>query len=274
MKDSAVSVVIGYMILLAITVSFISLLNAVWIPQMKQQAEVEHLGQVEQSFLSLATDIDRMTTFRQNSSINHRVQLGGGDVSFSPVRSSGSLRVNVSPETGKMTISDNFTTIPFYDLNISYIPAGNFWVEQGYLWENGTVYVTKISSKTHTQLDLDDHAGPFISQNLRPRMEHVGGTGNYTTVTLSTVSFSSHNASVSGNGFGTIRAGITCPAENYTNVKSIDGVLPEKGTNWISDLYGDMNRSGVPCKMEGGKIVFDQQTEVILRRCSFCMEVE
>lgn len=274
MKDSAVSVVIGYMILLVITVSFISLLNAVWIPQMKQQAEVDHLGQVEQSFLSLATDIDRMTTFRQNSSINHRIQLGGGDVTFSPVRSSGSLRVNVTlEESAYLKVSDNHT-IPVSYVGVSYQPIGNFWIDQKYIWDNGTVFLAKPSRKNLTAVD-SDNTQTFVSQNLRPHMEGMSGSGNYTTISLSMVSLLYHNnESVSGNGYGTIKTEMVCPVENYQNVTAITGILPQYGENWLTDLYQDLNRSGVACTLPNGTINFNPDVDVVLKNCSLCMEVE
>ena len=54
-KNDAVSPVVAFMLLLMIVVSFISVLNAYYIPSLKQQSEIEHLHNVEQSFLKMTS---------------------------------------------------------------------------------------------------------------------------------------------------------------------------------------------------------------------------
>ena len=110
MKEEAVSPVVAFMLLLMIIVSFISILNAYYIPSLKQQAEIEHLYNVEQSFLKISSDILQILTFKQNMTMTESIQLGGGDVYFSPIKSSGYLEVNSTLEKeplGKIILKKN-----------------------------------------------------------------------------------------------------------------------------------------------------------------------
>lgn len=261
MRDNAVSVVIGYMILLVITVSFIALLNAIWIPQMKQQAEVEHLGQVENSFLALATDIDRLTTYRQNASITHRIQLGGGDVLFSPVRSSGSLQIRtIHSNDDYLEISDNRLNIT--GLNLMFVPVNNFWVNQGYIWENGTIFVSKPGKKT--PLEIWDNSASFLTNNLCPKVEQV--SGNLTNVTISIVTQDENQeAQIGGSGIGTVYCHTNCTIEQSDNVDTIN--FSGIATGWKQNLLPELKLSGVKYTDSINSIDFDPPVNITVKKC-------
>jgi len=149
-KDDALAPIVAFFLLLTIVVSFIALLNAYYIPSLKQQEEVNHLQSVEEMFRSISGDISAMTLFQKDGSLQKRISLGGGAVLFSPVTSSGTLHLEEYPLLTLVIqdVNDRSTEIPITAVTISYQPIGNFWIDQGYIWKQGLVYVTKSSRQT------------------------------------------------------------------------------------------------------------------------------
>ncbi|MFH0967296.1 MAG: hypothetical protein V1862_06395 [Methanobacteriota archaeon] len=214
MKEDAVSPVIAFMLLLMIVVSFISVLNAYYIPSLKEQAEIQHLHSVEESFSKLSSDVLQILTFRQNITLKEPVELGGGDVLFSPLRSSGYLEVNTGVNEGSLSsllVSVNSNQVFQSDVNrsrIIYRPVGNFWMNQGYEWEDGVLNISKGNRKTY--LGYADHADEKAKaercayyEMLMPRV-HLDTYPSSILIDLITLEDSGHPRSVSSNGAGTI----------------------------------------------------------------------
>ncbi|WP_319579862.1 hypothetical protein [uncultured Methanospirillum sp.] len=159
MRDDAVSPIVAFMLLLMVIVSFISILNAYYIPSLKQQAEVQHLHLVEESFSKITPDMLQILTFRKNLSMKESFPLGGGDVIFSPLKSSGYLEVNTTLQSEPLSnISvqvngnpiENITSV-INQTKIVFRPVGNFWISQGYVWNDGVLNVTKGNRITFLQ---------------------------------------------------------------------------------------------------------------------------
>ncbi|MGA7627627.1 MAG: IPT/TIG domain-containing protein, partial [Methanoregula sp.] len=157
MKDDAIAPVIAVMLILAAIVTFYSIWNAIYIPSMKESSEIEHIQNVETAFEHFSSDIDNAASSHQNHlAFSEPVQLGGGDILFNPIKSSGTLDVvqdrnqtrvsqstiyNISFFYGTTPIEENGTLI-----NFSYEPVGNFWQDQGYQWQYGYINVTKYGT--------------------------------------------------------------------------------------------------------------------------------
>ena len=145
--EDAVSPVIGLMLILTILVSVIALLNATYIPGLKQQSEIDHLAKVEEAFSAMSSDIERMIAFGDESIVRERLPLGGGDVVFSGLRSSGTVRIDsdipLTPVTWMIYNNSFWQDVPVPLVTITYQPVGNFWQNQGYIWHNGLLNVTK-----------------------------------------------------------------------------------------------------------------------------------
>lgn len=214
MREDAVSPVIAFMLLLMIVVSFISVLNAYYIPSLKQQAEIQHLHSVEESFSKLSSDILQIVTFRQNSTLKESIELGGGDVLFSPLKSSGYLEVNTSLKKGPLSsilISVNSNPVFQSQVNSSrvlYRPVGNFWMNQGYEWEDGVLNITKGNRKTY--LGYADRADEKAKaekrayyEMLTPRVQ-LEKYPSSISIDLMTLEESGNPRTVNSNGAGTI----------------------------------------------------------------------
>jgi hypothetical protein len=243
-KDEALAPVVAFLLLLVVVVSFISLLNAYYIPSLKQQEEVQHLKEVEEMFRSITGDIHSMEMLQRDSSLQRRISLGGGAVMLSPMTSSGTLRVEetellslVITTQDTPEVSMNITTV-----SISYAPIGNFWVEQGYVWEQGLVNVTKGSKSTWlehtTSTNAEEAKKRFMKTALMPQL--------LTNNSLLVCSFSADSSFNfrSGNGMSGINLsmiGETMHIPNVTAVKldpasTVDtethALLNDLITNW------------------------------------------
>jgi hypothetical protein len=184
-KDDAVAPVIAVMLILAAIVTFLTIWNAVYIPSMKQAAEVGHLQNVEAAFLHFSSDIGRAVPSRQNMTLSEPVQLGGGDVFFNTLRSGGSL--SVQDEARPVYYlwldddTDPSTVLVEMDgtlVNISYEPVGNFWQDMGYRWQYGFLNVTKHRIR-QTPLAYTDMAGVSAGfDGSGPLAVFAGGFGD------------------------------------------------------------------------------------------------
>ena len=216
MRDDAVSPVIAFMLLLMIVVSFISVLNAYYIPSLKQQSEITHLHEVEESFTKITPDVLQMLTFRKNISMKEPFQLGGGDVVFSPLKSSGYLETNTCLQNvplSQITISIGSTSKMVSEIKQSrvlYRPIGNFWINQGYEWVDGVLIIAKGNRKTYLQ--YADNANLLAAAEQKSYYDmmspviHVDTSESTPSISIDLVNVGDQgaNRSVSSNGGGTI----------------------------------------------------------------------
>jgi len=245
MKDDAVAPIIAVMLILAASVTFLSIWNAVYLPSMKQSAEVEHLQNVESAFVQFSSDIETAVSMKKDLSFSKPVQLGGGDFIFNSLRSSGSLHVQNEPyPIYDITLNQASTVLQMNGtlVNFSYEPVGNFWQDQGYRWQYGYINVTKYGTRQtplryYTMTDVTSEIGDINSslarfaqsfgeveytQNHSFQMNNSTTTIDNTTITTTTISqmqgycssidlfavtisASPDHPFVSSNGFGTLK---------------------------------------------------------------------
>lgn len=237
MNDDAVAPVIAVMLILAAVVTFLVVWNGIYVPSMKQGAEIGHLQNVESAFLHFSSDIGQAVSARQNLSLSETVQLGGGDFFFNTLRSSGSISVqNEQRPVYYCTLEDQNGPVEIDGtlVNISYESLGNFWQDQGYRWQYGYLNVTKYRTKQspvgyYNMTDVSNEfegsgslatfAGSFqdveytVNQTLFPDFDSNGNVtsyspraGNCSSIVLWAVNLSAapDHQFVSSNGFGTL----------------------------------------------------------------------
>ncbi len=257
-KDDALAPIVAFLLLLMIVVSFISLLNAYYIPSLKQQAEVEHLNEVEESFQLISGDILRLISINQDSMLQERIPLGGGDVMFSPVKSSGTIQIDEnslytlvyksgSDTNYKALFKSNIT-------NITYHPIGNFWINQGYFWKNGTVNITKGSKSTwleYIDKKAADNETKMLFKALLPDFsENLTGNFSITAYNLT----KGDNSFKSGNGIETLTfkliADESFSVDNVTKISIVNtlpggsSILDEEINKLIKSRGGTSNEIG------------------------------
>jgi hypothetical protein len=228
MNDDALSPVIAVMLILAVVVTGVSVWNSSYLPAMKEQAEIEHIQDVEDAFLGLSASIENTAILKDRLQVKARIPLGGGDVMFNTVTSGGSLWVRQDPAPSRwmLQLEANGTFYNMSLMNITYTPANNFWQNQGYSWQWGYVNVTKGSLATpleyttmarvaeHTLnssfaaslIGIEGHGEYFYTFNTSENTTYVEAAYfNLTDLEVTMVAFvPGEDAFVSGNGIGTI----------------------------------------------------------------------
>jgi hypothetical protein len=155
-KDDAISPVVALMLILTIAVTLFSLWNSLYLPGLKQQAEVEHLQQVEEAFFHIDADISNMIARQWGGTMIENVPLGGGETLVHSMRSGGWLKIADDTNEGYiLNISNDSFSQEIYLYPIRYMPVSNFWLDQGYIWEKGCVNVTK-GDRTTWRFDIDE----------------------------------------------------------------------------------------------------------------------
>ena len=151
-KDDAVSPVIALMLILAILATCMAVYTTTYVPGLKQQDEITHTGEVKLAFMRFASDIDNVIAQGKPAVYTEVLELGGGDVPLSPTKSSGTIEINPS-KIGTYQI-DGGSEEDLNGIKISYQPSFTAWEKQGYLYQNGVVWITKDEKKTPAQLTL------------------------------------------------------------------------------------------------------------------------
>lgn len=151
-RDEGIAAVVAVMLILAVIITCMTLYTTVYVPQMKQAAEIEHSNDVQLAFERFAADADALYALGKNATYSQVVELGGGDVLLSAVKSSGTLKVE-NQTIGRIEIG----SLPPVTLNttiVTYQPSYSSWELQGYRYENGTTWITKGMKKTPALLSL------------------------------------------------------------------------------------------------------------------------
>ena len=150
-KDDAVSPVIALMLILAILATCLAVYTTTYVPGLKQQDEITHSGEVKLAFERFASDIDNLIALGKPAVYTEVLELGGGDVPLSPTKSSGTIEINTS-KIGTYTIGGE--TKDLNGIAVTYTPSFTAWEKQGYVYQNGVVWITKEEKVTPAELKL------------------------------------------------------------------------------------------------------------------------
>lgn len=146
-SDEAVSVVVALMLVLAIIATCIAVYSATYVPGLKQNSEIMHTNDVQYSFMRFSSDIDNLYSLSKPAQFTEPLSLGGGDVLLSPIKSSGTIEIGPQKNIGRIDVA-GFVSIPIHTVDVSYVPSYSAWELQGYLWRNGTLWITKNEKRT------------------------------------------------------------------------------------------------------------------------------
>ena len=137
-SDEAIAPVVAGLLILAVIVTVMSVYFTTYVPSLKEEAEIEHLSSVEREFLSFSSDIENAVWQKTQGRLSRNIELGGGDVFLSSIKSGGVLEVSSDSDLfGLSNTTKNMKKISL--VKFSYTPLSNFWQNQGYSWQFGYV---------------------------------------------------------------------------------------------------------------------------------------
>ncbi len=199
-KDSGVSTVVSVMLILAILAICMATFSATYLPGLKQNAEIIHSEDVQEAFMRFSGDVDSVYALDRSAVFSETFKLGGGDILLSPSKSSGTVEIqNVS--LGTLHVGSN--EIPLTTVNVSYTPYLTVWKPQGYLYENGLVWVTLGSIQTPAYLtvfDGDSYADTHTESWINAMKASLEIGNNTAAITLTNLSADSSAYYVTGSG--------------------------------------------------------------------------
>ena len=185
-----------------------------------------HSEEVKEAFLRFGADVDELFTTAQGGVYSQVFSLGGGDILLSPSKSGGTVEiqtVNLGTVTG---YSEQITSV-----NVTYTPLLPYWEKQGYLFENGVVWVTKdgrkipVQSGLNTVDDGDEREtatkSAWISA-MQPKLIGKFGDREYYVQNIVILSAADENKKyLSGTSLATLK--ITATEISITTSESADG---------------------------------------------------
>jgi hypothetical protein len=194
MNDDAIAPVVAVMMILVVAVTLLSIWNAIYLPDLKQQAEVEHLKEVEEGFREIDSDISHMMSLNRSGILKVGIPLGGGDIMLHQTKSGGTLAL----KDPYVQISVNNTTQEreAYVLPIQYTPVSNFWLNQGYTWET---YLNVSKGTVTTPLEFGQTDDMEVGNYIR-----INTDSNLISIAVLNIT-QGEPSSVSGNGIATIK---------------------------------------------------------------------
>jgi hypothetical protein len=208
MNDDALAPVIAVMLILAIGVTVFAVYTSTYLPGLKQQDEVDHLQQVESGFVKFSSDIDNVMYTKNVGQLTEQIPLGGGDILINSLKSSGTVRIQEEQYPYLIIRNESGEQFPMYIVNYSYNPIGNFWVDQGYTWQDGYVNVTKGTRSTSLQGCTMEESESKMENFAKALISKPGFDGK--NITLDIVSFSNGGKSISsGNGISQLTLNAT-----------------------------------------------------------------
>ena len=224
-KDDGVSNVVAMMLLLSVLVICIAVLSSSYIPDLKENAEAMHSEEVKEAFLRFGSDVDELFTTAQGGVYTQVFSLGGGDVLLSPSKSGGTVEIQ-TVDIGKVEgYPNNLTSV-----NVTYTPLLPYWEKQGYLFENGVVWVTKDSRKIPVLSGLNTaDAGDARETEtkkawlsaMKPKLIGESGDVEYYIQNIVILSAEENKTYLSGTSLATLR--ITATDVTTTTTPSADG---------------------------------------------------
>jgi hypothetical protein len=183
LSKDGVSTVVGAVLLLALLITVIAAAKVVYVPDMKQQAEADHMDSVvqdimdhkarldEAAFASNLTSPDQSVYVSSGAFVSTNIEMGGGSIPVvGPSPSSGTLKVD--PDYGQLTITAGYRAdVPPDNANLtplkgemgsfSYSSANSYRPDQKYHFEDGMVIMSQYDGRSVI-------AGPAIAVNGYP----------------------------------------------------------------------------------------------------------
>lgn len=154
-EKQAVAGVIEALLLVALVAIVISTIQLVYVPQVMEQKEAEHMDEVSNQFSSLKSMIDLQTMTQSDAPIFSMITLGSRELPyFITARASGEITIR---DTEEWNISIDYAQPGepfFYKLtSIKYEAYNSYFVDQTYILEGGGIIVRQPNGEAVMRVD-------------------------------------------------------------------------------------------------------------------------
>ena len=182
--DLGLSEVIGFILLLALIMTALSLWMVYMVPAQGREQEISHMDEVQDQMIGFKLALDPMWMTNYNKvpplspptgstkitlgSLGKSSQAGGLNIPLiQPIGSSASIAINNTGDTITITTSDPLKNVSVPLSKLSYQSHDNYWIQQEYYYQMGGVFLSQDEGVTC-------RVSPFISiYNINNTMAKV-----------------------------------------------------------------------------------------------------
>jgi len=156
-KNHAVAGVIEALLMVALVSIIISMIQLIYIPQIMEQGEADHMDEVSNQFSTLKSMIELQAITNSSAPISTMFTLGSRELPyFITARAFGELRVE---DSGEWDISVNEAHVE--DLtSITYEASNSYFVDQTYVLEGGGIIVKQPNGEPVMRVDPSIYPEP------------------------------------------------------------------------------------------------------------------
>ena len=145
-RKDAVAGVIEALLLVALVAIIISTIQLVYVPQMMEQRESDHMDDTENQFSYLKSVIDLQSMVKEDVPISSPITLGSRELPyFVTARAFGQLDIIDKDRTDDYILTD-FLNVPL--TSIKYKAHNSYFIDQTYALEGGGVIVKQPDGET------------------------------------------------------------------------------------------------------------------------------
>jgi hypothetical protein len=154
-KNHAVAGVIEALLMVALVSIIISMIQLIYIPDIMEQREAEHMDQISNQFSTIKSMMEMQAITESSASISTMLTLGSSELPyFITVRSYGEASVRNTSEWSISIDGANPGDPYFYDLTaIQYQASNAYFVDQTYILEGGGIIVKQPKGESVMRVD-------------------------------------------------------------------------------------------------------------------------
>ena len=227
-ENNAVVGVVVAILLVGLFLAVMLVVQTVYVPEIMEQREAEHMDNVAYQFSLLKYAIDIQSVAGKNTPISTSMILGSRELPFlSSDRSFGYL--DVSSDTCNITIS-NGTAFDYSCGRIKYSSLNSYFIDQSYIYETGAV-ISNQSQGNAMMIKPPFSATMVASLNISWDLINVVGVGGKTTV----------------SGYGTYPVQTQFYRSNQTVITNVNTITirTHYRNAWINFLNSTLSHAGL-----------------------------
>ena len=178
-KNHAVAGVIEALLMVALVSIVISMIQLIYIPDIMEQREAEHMDQVSNQFSTIKSMMEMQAITNSSAPISTMITLGSRELPyFITARSFGQINVQ-DDEEGKITVKSDSSGFYYFNLtSIKYEAYNSYFVDQTYILEGSGIIVEQPNGEPVMRVDpsilVENGSDIDIHFNL-PRFVGISG---------------------------------------------------------------------------------------------------